>query len=112
MVFLVLMGTGRHVYKNIANKFYLDDVLIYTCPSTTFTAPGSLPLFAIKTGDNSYDTRKMIGKLYSCKIWKNNILVRDLIPVRKLDNTVCMYDKISTEYFENRGIGRIHSWRR
>lgn len=48
------------------------------------------------------------AKIYYFKIYdkSTNKLVRDLIPVqRKMDNVVCMYDKISKTYLENAGTG-------
>ena len=48
-------------------------------------------------------------KFYSFKIWDNNVLVRDFIPVRfmnELGQTEgAMYDRISGELFRNQGTG-------
>jgi hypothetical protein len=47
-----------------------------------------------------------VGKLYSCKITDNNVLVRNLIPVRRnSDNAVGMYDTVSGTFFINQGAG-------
>ena len=46
------------------------------------------------------------AKLYSCKIWNNNILVRDLIPCyRKSDNVIGMYDLVNGVFYTNAGTG-------
>ena len=42
--------------------------------------------------------------IYSIEIWDNNILVRDLIPVRKV-NIGYMYDRVSGQFFGNEGTG-------
>ena len=42
-------------------------------------------------------------QLYYCKIYDNDILVRDFVPVRILDGTLCLYDKVSEKYFYNKG---------
>ena len=47
---------------------------------------------------------KACAKIYSCKIWKDGQLVRDLIPVR-VGQTGYMYDKISEQLFSNQGTG-------
>jgi len=43
-------------------------------------------------------------KLYYAKFWKNGVLVRDFIPVRK-GTTGYLYDKISKQLFGNAGTG-------
>ncbi len=59
----------------------------------------NLCLFARSDGE-----RKVIGRHYYFKIYKNNILILDLIPVR-IGNIGYMYDKISNKIFENQGTG-------
>ena len=40
-----------------------------------------------------------------CKIYKDTSLIRDFIPVKDENNVVCLYDKISNQYFYNAGTG-------
>lgn len=47
------------------------------------------------------------GKVYFVKIWDNNTLVRDFIPVLDFNNTPCMYDKVSGQFFYNQGTGNF-----
>lgn len=49
-------------------------------------------------------SRPPYGRLYYCKIWDNNILVRDYIPVR-VGTVGYMYDKVSKQLFGNDGTG-------
>ena len=52
------------------------------------------------------DTSHSSGKIYYLKIYENDILVRDMIPVRRLsNNSICMYDKVTDTFFENQGTG-------
>ena len=44
-------------------------------------------------------------KLYYCKIYEGETLVKDYIPVKDIYNIVCLYDKISGQYFYNQGTG-------
>ena len=44
-------------------------------------------------------------KLYYCKIYDNDILTRDFIPVKDLNDVVCLYDKVSDTFFYNQGTG-------
>ena len=45
-----------------------------------------------------------IGLWYYTKIWKDNTLLYDLIPVVK-DNVGCMYNKVDGTFFYNAGSG-------
>lgn len=44
------------------------------------------------------------GKIFNIKVWVDNILVRDLAPVRK-DSEGCFYDRVSKMLFHNQGEG-------
>lgn len=61
-------------------------------------ATGKLLLFA-ETGV----TLRQQGKTYYAKIWNDNILIRDYIPVLDYDMRPCMYDKVSGKFFYNQG---------
>lgn len=50
---------------------------------------------------------KQQGKIYYAKIWDNENLVRDFIPVLDKDKVPCMYDKVSNEFFYNQGTGEF-----
>ena len=53
---------------------------------------------------NNAQTEGASCNIYSIEIWDNNILVRDLIPVRKV-NIGYMYDRVSGQFFGNEGTG-------
>lgn len=86
---------NQNIYLDINNTREVTSSATYTPPN------GDCLLFKV----NNLSLTSFIGKMYYCKIWDNNgQLVRDLIPVqKKLDNVVCLYDKISKTYFENAG---------
>lgn len=44
------------------------------------------------------------GRIYSCKLWDNGVMIYDLIPVRK-DGVGYMYDKLSNKLFGNSASG-------
>ena len=44
-------------------------------------------------------------RIYSFKVYKNNTLVRDFIPVKDLANVVCLYDLVTNEFYYNSGTG-------
>lgn len=49
------------------------------------------------------------ARIYSCKLWQDNILVRDYIPVRFTNelgqSEGAMYDRVSKQLFRNQGTG-------
>lgn len=47
------------------------------------------------------------GKIYYAKIYSGSNLVADMIPVKKSDGTLCLYDKVRKKYIYNAGIGTV-----
>ena len=68
---------------------------------TAFTADATLHLFSYNK-DNVHTGLK----IYSCKIYESNTLIRNLIPCyRKSDNVAGMYDALNKKFYENQGAG-------
>lgn len=66
-----------------------------------------LYLFSINTA-GSFDERCALGKLYSFKIYENNILQRDMTPcVRLEDNVAGLYDLVNGGFYTNEGMGEF-----
>lgn len=86
------------------NKFYVNDTLKYTLDAqNAFTPARTMYLMALNR-DN--ETRKGEFKLYDCKIWDNDTLVRDYVPCyRKSDNAIGLYDLVYGIFHENAGTG-------
>lgn len=49
------------------------------------------------------------GKVYSCKVYDDNVLVRDLIPARDIYGVAGMWDKVEKRFFWNVGGGEIEA---
>ena len=47
------------------------------------------------------------GKIYYSKIYSGGNLVADMIPVKKSDVTLCLYDRIRNKYIYKSGAGMI-----
>ena len=47
------------------------------------------------------------GKIYYSKIYSGSDLVADMIPVKKSDGTLCLYDKVRKKYLYNKGSGAV-----
>lgn len=81
---------------------------------TTYTrsrAHGSLANYAKNRGyhlfacwSNTSVQYKCKERIYYCKIYVNDVLVKDLVPVR-IEQTGYLYDKVSGELYQNSGSG-------
>lgn len=47
------------------------------------------------------------GKIYYAQIYSGDTLVADMIPVKKSDGTLCLYDKVRKKYIYNAGTGTL-----
>ena len=67
----------------------------------------SYPLYLF--ANNQAGTAKHLSsiKLYSCKIYQNNVLIRDFIPV-VYGTEKCLYDKANNQYYFNQGSGTFN----
>lgn len=78
----------------------------YTSSYITGLSQKSTYIFAQRSSSNSaVDFSKV--KLYYFKIYDNDQLVRDFIPVITSDNVACLYDKVSKTCFYNKGTGNF-----
>ena len=50
------------------------------------------------------------GKIYYAKIYSGSNLVADMIPVKKSDGTLCLYDKVRKKYIYKSGNGTVTEW--
>ena len=87
-----------------------SQTLEYDVPTTDdFTLRYSLVL-----GGSKWNNGATLGnyganyKLYSCKIYENDVLIKDYIQaINKMDERVCLYDKISGNFLYNSGTGTM-----
>lgn len=85
-------------YKN--GSLYFDDVLKFTMGTGGFGSKNFCAFgYLAESGTMS---SKM--QLFSLKLWKDGVLVRNMIPVR-IETTGYMYDKVSGQLFGNAGTG-------
>ena len=96
------MGTlnnfNKHIVKQDRNKTYFDGVLVHTFTDAEWTDENELKLFGCTGGHDCS------GILYYCKIWEDDVLVRDFVPCyRKTDVSIGIYDKVENKFYENAG---------
>lgn len=91
----------------LSNEVYTIDDVNQSLPNRgTFSDFYDIYLFTWNNA-NVADTRKFKGKVYNFKIYDNNVLIRDMIPVLDKNNIACMYDKVNKESYYNQGTGEF-----
>lgn len=121
-----VLSEGANRYKNLNllvynNKFYTDgagwrfnnnvnNITLRTIATATGTAKGisrkQFLLFARYVVGLGASTSNSGCRIFSCKMYENEILIRDFIPVRR-GNVGYLYDKVSGKLFGNAGTGQF-----
>lgn len=88
---------------NGTGEFKLDGELIH---SSTANVSSWYNIYMFKVNQNG----TLIGgsnpqKIYECKIWQGEELVRWFIPTSISNRVACMYDKVSKTHYYNKGTG-------
>lgn len=96
--------TLRHTIIADKNSWTLDGETILSFSNTTFSCNNSIYLFAYNNAGTVGNLQSSI-RIYSCKIYDGNVLVREFAPVKDDNGKACIYDKVTQTYFYNVGIG-------
>ena len=91
--------------------FYINGNLIGSKTYYNFSSTQNLLLFALNREPGAGIIGPNPAKVWLCKIWDNDTLVRDMIPVLDWDMTPCMYDKVTGQLFYNAGTGNFTAGR-
>lgn len=81
-----------------------DSVTLDNAGNFTLTSPYYIGCMS-KNGEAAGTGLK--GKIYYAKIYSGDTLVADMIPVKKSDGTLCLYDKARKKYIYNAGTGTL-----
>ena len=103
------MISGFEVNKKYDIEFSKDGFIVNNNllegPYTKeFTGALNMYLFAMNS-NGVVDNRLFIGKIYSTKLYDNNVLVRDYIPAVDENGVGFMFDRVSHTIFDNAGTG-------
>lgn len=92
--------TYRAITEGNTRKVYMDGVQKVTTTKHP-TQLGHIFLFACNENDSgSVSNVNGIRTIYYCKMWNTGTLVRDFIPVRRVDDgEVGMFDKITNRFY-------------
>lgn len=72
--------------------------------ASTFSCANNLLLLTASTG-GTVDTRKLVARLYSCKVYDDDLLIRDFVPVKNETDQVGLYDLVEEKFYANAGTG-------
>jgi len=98
--------TDRHLYILDKNKVYIDDANYGERTLATGTCKNTLAIFGRKNNGSANDLGP--HKLYGLKIYEDDILIKDFIPViRKSDLKPGLFDLVNYEFYTNRGSGEF-----
>lgn len=105
--------TPYGVFTIDANKNFITvNSTKYTLSSQNFTSPHSMKIASTRSPSNSAntdanqnDTRRFKGNLYYFKIFNDEELVRDFVPVERNDGVLGLYDIVNRKFYTNSGTG-------
>lgn len=97
--------TNRHLVVCENFDLTIDGSLIFSHVPRTFTTLHTMLLFNMHNNSGGIYSATGI-RIFSCKLYNGNTLVRDFIPVRR-GNVGYMYDKVSGKLFGNSGTGQF-----
>ena len=93
---------GYHKYELSSAGFKIDDVTKASVPSRTLSIGYSMHLFG-NNGEGTHANMALPADICACKIYKNNVLVRNYTAVNS--PSVGLYDSVSGQVFTNVGSG-------
>ena len=87
----------------VSNSLIINGNTVKTVSAVSFTSTYNLFLFA----NNNQGDAQLPGsmKLYACKIYNKNTLVRDFIPCINASGKVGLYDLVGKKFYTNAGTG-------
>lgn len=98
--------SAAKVFVMASNTISIDEVSYTVGSIKSGSFDKHLGLFLPMTKGGNSGEGPGSGNLYYCKLYENDILVGDFIPVkRKDDGVICLYDKVSKQFLLNQGTG-------
>ena len=112
MQFQANVGEGTRstidiTYKNITETIMVNGTQKSSQSWSSYSGANvKLGIFKMGDANNTwFNGTPQSGKLYSCKIYKDDVLVRDMIPAKDEVGNVGLYDKVEGKFYYNVGTG-------
>lgn len=101
-----ITNNTRLIYKLDKGKASCGNNIV-SFNQSSFSSNCNLTLFAMNTKD-IIDSRRVSGKLYSCKIYDNSTLIRDFIPAKRISDNKCgLWDKVNLKFYTDENGGNF-----
>ena len=101
-----ITNNTRLIYKLDKGKASCGNNIV-SFNQSSFSSNCNLTLFAMNTKD-TIDSRRVSGKLYSCKIYDNDILIRNFIPAKRISDGKCgLWDKVNFKFYTDESGGNF-----
>ena len=112
MQFQANVGEGTRstidiTYKNITETITVNGTQKSSQSWSSYSGANvKLGIFKMGDANNTwFNGAPQSGKLYSCKIYKDDVLVRDMIPAKDEVGNAGLYDKVEGKFYYNSGTG-------
>ena len=94
---------GRHIAEINKNVCSVDGVVFDTRTYAAFDGYTSFVIFGIQASS----IYSGWGTVYSCRLFDNGVLVRDLVPCKNHSGSIGMYDVVGGLFYGNAGTGEF-----
>lgn len=81
------------------NLLYVNGTILATATNVTFQTPSTLYLCARNNNDTLSKLTRL--KIYSCKLYDDNVLIRDYIPCQSSESVYGLYDKVNNVFYQS-----------
>lgn len=86
-----------HTYKFDNNSFYVDETLVGTGPTGSFTAESYFSIFGM--ANDRGDSKEPAGRIYHASFYQDGVLVADMYPAISSENVAGLYDIVRNKFF-------------
>ena len=98
--------TNKDYEFHISNgDIKINGITVSTANYGTSYYNGNAYLFTVNNNGTQGYGEYSIDRIYNFKMFRNNILIQDLIPVLDPDGVPCMFDKVEGKFYYNAGTG-------
>lgn len=96
------ISTNSKIYCSLSkDEMVIDDTKVEVKTYSSFETPDNAYIFDVS--GNSWIKTKAKARLYYCKIYNGDTLIRDFIPILDENNIACLYDNVENKYYYNSG---------
>lgn len=93
-----IVSSGVHTFLLDKTCFKIDDKLISISDETSFSSTNTINLFRI---NSKFVNHISTMRLFYCKIYENNILIRDFIPYKNSDGEIGLFDIVNHLFYKS-----------